>query len=508
LDVTREVYVGCFRFSMCKTAAVAKPQIRVATLKAMCCILKNSHAPWPGRLRQSDAQLCFPGAGVKAARPLCHHWKMNILVQHSLRRLSRWMAAALLLGAFGLLPSLVAAESSRGIAVPLGGAVRADNDAIWARLVELAGGRGARFVVFATASDEPEKSAASIIATLNRVGADAEHIPVAPQIKGGDAARAARDPALVAKVKAARGIFFSGGAQERITDTLLHEGKPTPVLEAIWEVFHAGGVVAGTSAGAAIMSASMFRDPPGVLTIMQRGAGGLREGSDIDRGLGFAGANLFVDQHFLKRGRLGRLLPVMLKKGYKLGLGVEENSGAIVRGDEVEIIGEKGALLADLAEASSDQVMTAFNIKNAKLTYMERGDRYNLKTRVLTPSALKLGGKKLDPRDARYKPYFADAPFFADILGDGAIVRAMSHLIDGKPDQVLGLAFAPGAKGIENVGFEFRFSKGGDSVGYYADNEYTIANVHLDVTPVTLASPLYQRRERGRASERPTNQQK
>jgi cyanophycinase len=433
---------------------------------------------------------------------------MTNLVRHSLDRWTRLIAPALFVCVAVVVSSVAAAQAGSGIAVPLGGAVRAENDAIWGRLVELAGGRGAKFVVFATASDDPEKSAASIIANLTRHGAVAEHVPVAPQLKGSDPSRAARDPALVAKVKAARGVFFSGGAQERITDTLLHDGKPTPVLNAVWDVFRAGGVVAGTSAGAAIMSASMFRDPPGVLTIMQRGAGGLREGSDIDRGLAFVGADLFVDQHFLKRGRLGRMLPLMLKQGYKLGLGVEENSGVIVRGDDLEIIGEKGALLADLGAATTEKDVAEFNIKNARLTYLERGDRYNLKTRTLTPSARKLAGKKLDPRDPGYKPYFSDAPFFTDILGDGAIVRAMSHVIDGKQESQLGLAFAPAPAGGENVGFEFRFSKNADSVGYFVAEDYTIANINLEVTPVTVASPLYQRRLPGRAAARPPNQQK
>jgi cyanophycinase len=432
------------------------------------------------------------------------------LVRHSLHQWGKFIATALFVCAAAVAPPTVAAQSGSGIAVPLGGAVRAENDAIWGRLVELAGGRGAKFAVFATASDDPEKSAASIIANLTRHGAVAEHIPIAPQLKGSDPARAARDPALVAKVKAARGVFFSGGAQERITDTLLPDGKPTPVLNAVWEVFRAGGVVAGTSAGAAIMSASMFRDPPGVLTIMQRGAGGLREGSDIDRGLAFVGPDLFVDQHFLKRGRLGRMLPLMLKKGYKLGLGVEEDSGVIVRGDDLEIIGEKGALLADLGVATTEKDVADFNIRNARLTYLERGDRYNLNTRTLTPSARKLAGKKLDPRDAGYKPYFSDAPFFSDILGDGAIVRAMSHVIDGRQESQLGLAFAPtpASGSTENVGFEFRFSKRTDSVGYFVAEDYTIANINLDVTPVTVAAPLYQRRVTSRAPVRPPSQQK
>ena len=52
-----------------------------------------------------------------------------------------------------------------GYAVVIGGALRADNDAVWSRLVQLAGGPGSRYVVFATASGVPERSAARIIAS-------------------------------------------------------------------------------------------------------------------------------------------------------------------------------------------------------------------------------------------------------------------------------------------------------------------------------------------------------
>jgi cyanophycinase len=87
------------------------------------------------------------------------------------------------------------------------------------------------------------------------------------------------------------------------------------------------------------MSSVMFRDAPSVIGVMK---GQLRDGKEVDRGLGFVGSNLFVDQHFLKRGRFGRMIPLMLAKGYKLGLGVDENSAAIVHGDDIEVIGAKG----------------------------------------------------------------------------------------------------------------------------------------------------------------------
>ena len=386
--------------------------------------------------------------------------------------------------------------SAQGIAVPIGGALKYNNDVVWSRLVQLAGGKGARYAVFAMASGNPDKTAAAIIATLTQYGAIAEYIPVSTNLKSPDYRVAANDPVLIAKVSASTGIFFSGGAQERITATLtLPDGKPTPMLEAIWEVFNKGGVVAGTSAGAAIMSTTMIRDAQDVLSVLKFGA---KEGREIDRGLGFVGPDIFVDQHFLKRGRFGRMLPVMLKKGYKLGLGVDENTAAIVRGDEVEVIGFKGALIADLTVATTDKTLKEFNLRNAKLTYLDRGDRYNFKTRTTTPSNEKLKDKKLDPNDKNFSPYFSTEAFYPDVLGDAVVLNLMSNLIDNKQKEVIGLAFstAMGKDAKPNLGFEFRFRKGRDSLGYFTSSfggeDYTVTNIYLDIRPVQMSSPLYR----------------
>ena len=395
--------------------------------------------------------------------------------------------------------AVAATGFAQGIAVPIGGALKYDNDEVWSRLVQLAGGKGARYAVFATGSGSPDKTAASIVEALNKHGAVAEHIPVAPKLKSPDYRQAVDDPALIAKVKTSAGVFFSGGAQERITTALYRaDGKPTAMLEAIWEVFNKGGVVAGTSAGAAIMSTTMIRDAQDVLTVLKLGPRGLREGHEIDRGLGFVGPDLFVDQHFLKRGRFGRMLPVMVRSGHKLGLGVDENTAAIVRGDDVEIIGYKGALIADLSRAGTDKSLAEFNLRDARLTYLDRGDRYNLKTRIATPSAEKLKGKKLDPNDKNFSPYFDTDMFYPDVLGDSVVSNLMANFIDNRQTEVIGLAFNATAatQNPRDLGFEFRFRKGNDSVGYFTSSlggeDYSVINIVLDIRPVRMSNPLYR----------------
>jgi cyanophycinase len=354
------------------------------------------------------------------------------------------------------------AKPPAGYAVVIGGALTSDNDSVWSRLVQLAGGPGARYVVFATASGNPERSAARIIANLRSHGAVAEHIAVAPLLPGIDLAREVENPKWIELVRGARGVYFAGGAQERIVDTLMPGGKVTPLLQAVWDVYRSGGVVAGSSAGAAIMSATMIRDGEDMMSLLK---GTIRPGKEIDRGLGFVGEGLFTDQHFLRRGRIGRLLPVMVATGYTRGLGVEENTAAIVHNDEVEIVGAGGALFADLERAKSDP---------------------------------KLGALKLDWKAADFKPQTESVPFQLDMLGNWTIVHAMSSLVDSRATELKGLAYDAqprAADPLAALGFEFRLYKGVGTVAWFNDasgaDAYTIKDVYLDVTPVRMAQPLY-----------------
>jgi cyanophycinase len=389
----------------------------------------------------------------------------------------------------------VPAAAATGYAVVIGGALEADNDAVWARLVQLAGGPGARYVVFATASGNPERSASRIIANLRRHGAVAEHVAVAPLLPGVDVTREVENPKWIKLVRSARGVYFAGGAQARIVDTLMPGGKVTPLLQAVWDVYRSGGVVAGSSAGAAVMSATMIRDGEDIMGMLK---GTIRPGREIDRGLGFVGDGLVTDQHFLRRGRIGRLLPVMVATGYTRGLGVEENTAAIVHDDEVEIVGAGGALFTDLEFARSDTEFGAFAIRGARLNFLDRGDRLNLSTGDISPSAGKLADLKFDWKAADFKPVTDSVPFELDMLGNWTIVHAMSALVGSRATELKGLAYdaRPGtADPLAALGFEFRLYKGEGTVAWFTDasgaDAYTIKDVYLDVTPVRVAQPLY-----------------
>ncbi len=383
----------------------------------------------------------------------------------------------------------------KGHAVAIGGGLKADNDEVWGGIVQLAGGKGARFVVFGTASGDPEASAKAAVEQLQRRGAVAEALPVAPAFSWVNLNKVVRDPALIAKVRAAKGVFFTGGLQERIVDVLQPNGEVTPMLEAIWEVYRKGGVVAGTSAGAAIMSRVMFRDAPNVMEVLK---GRWADGQHVDTGLGFAGPDVFIDQHFLKRGRFGRLIPLMVAKGYKLGLGVDENTAGVLRGPEVQVLGGAGVLVVDLHDATTDTTQPAFNITGARLSYLEHGDRYHLGTRLATPSPMKLRGQLLDDRRPDFKPYHLDDRFTLDMLGDQAVANAMRFLVDSRFSDVKGLSFdvlPRRGDPLAELGFLFRLYKGPGSLGWSTDEfggeDMTVVNILLDITPVRLPQPLF-----------------
>ncbi|WP_162245956.1 MULTISPECIES: cyanophycinase [unclassified Roseateles] len=382
-----------------------------------------------------------------------------------------------------------------GTVIVIGGALKADSDAVWQRIVDEAGGAGAAIAVFPTAAADPERVAAQIVGALNRCGARAEVIPVAPHLEGVDLQTALRNEALIARVTAARGVFFSGGSQEFIVDTLQPAGQPTAMLDAIRAVFAAGGVVAGTSAGAAVMSRLMFRDAMDNLAVLK---GQWRAGREYDQGFGFVDPALLIDQHFLKRGRIGRMLPAMQALGYRLGLGVDENAAVVIKGGRLEVLGGSGALLVDLGGATHDAALPAFNLRGARLSYLDRGDHHDLASGATTPAPHKLRAPCIDPAAPGFKPGLETDRYFLDILGDGCILGAMTQLLDGPAAEVRGLAYRANPRPDDtapDIGFEFRLHRSPGLVGWcsagHGSEDYTVLGASLDVVPVRVANPLF-----------------
>jgi cyanophycinase len=140
---------------------------------------------------------------------------------------------------------------------------------------------------------------------------------------------------FVDRIQEADVIYMTGGDQLRLTTVL----GGSPVLEAIIARYKDGGVVAGTSAGAAAMSSTM---------ISGGDDGTMRKGSvRMAPGFGFL-KNTIVDTHFLDRGRVGRLLEVVASNPGHIGLGVGEDTGILVRdGHFVEVVGKGVVVVVD-----------------------------------------------------------------------------------------------------------------------------------------------------------------
>jgi cyanophycinase len=203
------------------------------------------------------------------------------------------------------------------------------------------------------------------------------------------------------------------------------------------------------------------------------------------------GNNVFVDQHFIKRGRIGRMLAVMAQEKMGVGVGVEENSAAIFRGDEIEVIGARGVLVADLRPANA--LAKPLRLSGAHVYWLESGDKMNLQSGEVTVAAAKTKAKKLDYTAPDFKPYYTRVRFLPDMLGDSVFLGAMTNLVDSAATELRGITFAPG---VENrTGFEFRLYKTSGSVGYFdstgGGERYSVLKIALDVEPIRMTSPLY-----------------
>ncbi|MSR60241.1 MAG: cyanophycinase [Planctomycetaceae bacterium] len=402
------------------------------------------------------------------------------------------------------LPALINTPP-KGALVISGGSLRYDNDEVWTRFVKLAADHAARsdekpdtpprIAVFATGALFPQRTGDRIMAALRRYGADPFLAPVGTQNFPVDFKEAVVDPQVVADVKAAHGVFFSGGQQARIVRALrAADGKQTPVLDAIFDVYHAGGVVGGTSAGAAVMSRIMCLVAEKQLPVLERGP---IEGQETAPGLGFMAPDWFIDQHFITRGRFGRALAIMQKYGFRHGLGVDENTALVIQGSQVEIVGYRGGMLIDLSRSTHHQETAGFNVHNAVITYLDRGDRLDLETLEVTPSAEKLAGELIDPHAHDFDPVY-DEPIVAnDIFANSAVLDVMRRMMDNRPAEAFGLAYDGVAARLgPTPGFEFRLYRDKDTkawaTGAWGGEDQTITNIHIDVRPIEIQGPLYK----------------
>jgi cyanophycinase len=224
----------------------------------------------------------------------------------------------------------------RGRLLIIGGAERHSEGgtAILRRFVELAGGPRATLIIIATASSEPELLEAEYADTFKRFGAGEVRA-----LRLGTRDEANSDEAI-GILESATGVFFTGGDQLRIT-TVIGGTRTDSLLQSL--VHDRGVVLAGTSAGAAMMSGTMIvgGDQPGVTTASVRTGPGLEFLPGV-----------LIDMHFAERGRLNRLLSAVALYPHELGLGIDEDTAILADGDCFEVLGSGAVTVVDAGCAS------------------------------------------------------------------------------------------------------------------------------------------------------------
>jgi cyanophycinase len=220
----------------------------------------------------------------------------------------------------------------------IGGAEdRVGRAALLRRFVRLSGGRQSRLVVIPTASSFQNEVVDSYRQVFTRFGVEAVEV-VNPQSR-----RDAHDPAAVALIDEATGIFMSGGSQLRLSQFF----PGTPLGDALHRAHARGAVVAGTSAGASIMSEFMISMGDEGITPVQRG-------SQISAGIGLL-KGVVVDQHFAQRSRYGRLLSVVAASPSLLGIGIDEDTAIEVHeGARFTVHGRGGVIVMDCRGVTTD----------------------------------------------------------------------------------------------------------------------------------------------------------
>jgi cyanophycinase len=205
------------------------------------------------------------------------------------------------------------------------------------RFVRLAGGRRARIVVIPTASARPDETFETYSAVFRRLGAS-EVVAVDPPSRPAAAAEA-----LVQAVDDATGVFMTGGNQLKLSQRF----AGTPLAEAVCRAHSRGAVVAGTSAGASVMSQFMISLGADAVTSRQRTG-------QLTSGLGLL-PGVIVDQHFDQRARYGRLMSMVAGSPNLLGMGIDEDTAAEVRdGRNLTVLGSGAVFVVDARTAVSD----------------------------------------------------------------------------------------------------------------------------------------------------------
>lgn len=277
----------------------------------------------------------------------------------------------------------------------VGGGMIKSADEIFSAFIARAGGPASKIAFVVTASgDQPDELFRSYAADLARLGLSENNcvlLPLYPENvrdERGYNALTGDAEGLEALLEGVRGVWFTGGDQYYTAKAFLREdGSDTKLLAALRRLYEAGGVLGGSSAGAAIMSRVMIGEGSnrGVLACGVRyGYENYEERTEennpcvpllLARGLGFFTEGI-VDQHFNARPRLLRSIEACLANGedVRKAFAVSEDTALVYHAGQIEVLGSACVYIIDCTNA---QKTGSGGYENVVLHAIQHGDRYD-----------------------------------------------------------------------------------------------------------------------------------
>lgn len=333
--------------------------------------------------------------------------------------------------------------------------------------------------VIATAASNPEVSYGRIEEKLLNAGSCR---PFLLSVDKGN------ESEILDQIDGAHGFWFTGGDQNQTVKALMD----TSFLSAIRKRNEEGAVIAGTSAGAAIMSDPMICGGDTVPSLYSLFAEQSLDGNvETGRGFGFL-SGVLVDQHFDARSRLGRLIAAMVNNHMSLGLGISENTGLLVSHNQCSVVGSGAVYRISL----ENLVRSERALKGVDISFFEKGDVFHLDSQDLDPGDKTLIGEdgvlsNTYPRSTGvFSPYADLRNFLARQLMDNEESKLFrdeergsfyvtSHLFE--PEFFPGETFFPA--------LELRFHKIPEKSQAWADTAggFTIQSVELEILKKEMA---------------------
>ncbi len=237
------------------------------------------------------------------------------------------------------------------------------------RFIQEAGGRESRIVILTAATEQPQQVGDEYKNLFYALEAgEVQVLDIGERIS-------ANQENICEEMERATGVFFTGGDQLRITGIL----GGTRLDRTLHQLYERGVIIAGTSAGASVMSDTMI--------IGGEGGTPKKDALAMAPGLGLLNS-IVIDQHFAQRGRIGRLLTAVAQNPYVLGIGIDEDTSILVYADgNFTVVGSQTVTVVDASSTKATNVSEISPGQSLVLTPVQihvlpDGYSFDLKRRV------------------------------------------------------------------------------------------------------------------------------